>query len=173
MPSCLNCDVCRSPSLPPQKDPGKLLTEPLGHSTVNCDLLGPVTVDPAAGGSPGQLDGMCQGWKNMDNQLQVFTYSGDQSRVGKRRRQQCPTGVKRSKCQATKKSLEATTGRDFTSSAANSMIQCDEVPWASSEEGGSFLPQGERRQTCVTSYQNGAWGSSCQGKPHRIRYGCL
>jgi chitinase len=91
----------------------------------------------------------------MSQRPTTLTYSRNEERNGERRGQQCPSGF----CAEASKTLERDTGR-------NQSLQCDEAPWASSEEGGNFYPDKiSRSQTCVPSYQNTGWaGSTCQSK---------
>lgn len=117
----------------------------------NCDLLGSVQVLSTDGISSVLVKGMCDGWKSMNQRPEFLTYSGDTTRAGERRGEQCPTGY----CSDIQAELNEETGRSPS-------LQCDEAPWAASEEGGNFLNDADRAQTCVSAYSNGAWGGSCQ-----------
>ncbi|KAF3058357.1 hypothetical protein GL218_05328 [Daldinia childiae] len=144
------------------------LSCPLGSSAdvklpelrFNCDLFGPVQVLPFGSGLSYLQRGMCDGWKTMSPRPTVLTYSTDGPRNMARRNQQCPQGY----CENAQKQLSDTTGRDGSSiGRLKPLLECDEAPWASSEEGGDYLPSNERSATCVPGYQNGGWGgSSCQ-----------
>ncbi|KAK8050311.1 chitinase A1, partial [Apiospora phragmitis] len=126
----------------------------------NCDLFGPVQVLPIGGGRSFLQQGMCDGWKRMSPRITTLTYSTDQARNTERRNQQCPTGY----CEDATLQLGIATGRDgSTTVRATPKLECDEAPWASSEEGGNYLNAAERSATCVPGYQNGGWaGSTCQ-----------
>ncbi|GAP93031.2 putative chitin- type 1 [Rosellinia necatrix] len=126
----------------------------------NCDLFGPVQVLPVGAGQSFLQRGMCDGWKTMSPRPTVFTYSTDKGRNTDRRNEQCPTSY----CEGAQAQLIAATGRDGRTKAVPiPKLECDEAPWASTEEGGNYLPANQRSATCVPGYQNGGWaGSSCQ-----------
>ncbi|KAI3339955.1 hypothetical protein F4824DRAFT_498076 [Ustulina deusta] len=126
----------------------------------NCDLFGPVQVLPFGAGQSFLQRGMCDGWKTISQRPTVLTYSYDNSRNNARRGQQCPTGF----CSGAQARLIAATGRDGSSKArVTPLLECDEAPWASTEEGGNYFPANQRSATCVPGFQNGGWaGSSCQ-----------
>ena len=50
-----------------------------------------------------------------------------------------------------------TTGKDTVK-----MLECDEFPWAASEEGGHYRPANERSTRCVPRVQNN-YGGQCVG----------
>ncbi|KAJ5505938.1 hypothetical protein N7453_004895, partial [Penicillium expansum] len=49
-------------------------------------------------------------------------------------------------------------------------LECDEFPWGSSEQGGEWLPESQRRTECVTSFQNN-WHGSCVNWTYTGKYG--
>ncbi|KAI1104572.1 putative bacteriodes thetaiotaomicron symbiotic chitinase [Jackrogersella minutella] len=139
--------------------PGSSADVRLPEIRFNCDLFGPVQVLPIGSGKSFLQQGMCDGWKTMSPRPTVLTYSNDKTRINDRRSQQCPKEY----CSDAQAQLAAATGRDGSSKGrAKPVLECDEAPWASTEEGGNNLPDNERSATCVPGYQNGGWGGTCQ-----------
>ncbi|KAI1658123.1 putative bacteriodes thetaiotaomicron symbiotic chitinase [Daldinia decipiens] len=140
--------------------PGSSADVRLPELRFNCDLFGPVQVLPFGSGPSYLQQGMCDGWKTMSPRPTVLTYSTNSIRNTQRRNYQCPSGY----CKNAQQQLIDATGRDGSSIARTTpLLECDEAPWASTEEGGDWLPSNERSATCVPGYQNGGWaGSSCQ-----------
>lgn len=123
----------------------------------NCDLYGPVQVDPLDPNNPATgvylTKGMCDGWRGMTARPSTLTYGPVDK--NDRRSDQCPTGF----CATVQASVIARTGRGLP----RPDIDCDEFPPASAEEGGDFYGAASRSQTCVPAFQNQNWGgSSCQ-----------
>ncbi|ETS88166.1 hypothetical protein PFICI_01994 [Pestalotiopsis fici W106-1] len=143
--------------------PGSKADVKLPELRFNCDLFGPVQVNPFPDGKHTTFlqKGMCDGWKSMTTRPTVLTYSNNLDRVSDRRNEQCPSGY----CDSATKQLITATGLDGSTTAkAKPQLECDEAPWASSEEGGNFgASTGSRSATCVPGFQNGGWaGSTCQ-----------
>lgn len=74
--------------------------------------------------------------------------------VEDRRKSVCPKTSKESKCASAIKELNKALRRNVL------QLECDEFPWGSSEQGGEWLPESQRRTECVTSFQNN-WHGSC------------
>ncbi|KAK9422564.1 putative chitinase [Seiridium unicorne] len=124
----------------------------------NCDLLNTVRAYPTAitiGKSAQIVEGVCDGWKSMNQRQTILTYSANSQRNRQRRRQSCPQVAGKTYCRATTDLLYKVTG-------LNAETQCDEAPWASTEEGGNWLPAQDRSSTCVPAYQNAPYASACQ-----------
>lgn len=81
-----------------------------------------------------------------------------------KRRQQCPNLASNlESCPYETQRLHLAIGHTDSSTMK---LECDEFPWASSEEGGNYLPASERSQVCIPSVQNGL-GGNCIGKHKR------
>ncbi|RYP19213.1 hypothetical protein DL767_009698 [Monosporascus sp. MG133] len=106
--------------------------------------------------------GLCEGYKKTSGLPMTLTHSptyeednGKYDHIKKRnnekRNQQCPAR----QCKATTQAMHAAIG---WTDPLKKKLECDEFPWASSEEGGHFKPAGERNTECVPSIQNGRGG---------------
>ncbi|WQF83340.1 Putative glycoside hydrolase family 18, catalytic domain, glycosyl hydrolase family 18 (GH18) active [Colletotrichum destructivum] len=74
-----------------------------------------------------------------------------------KRRQQCPNLASNlESCPYETQRLHLAVGHTDSDSMK---LECDEFPWASSEEGGNYLPASERSQVCIPSVQNGLGGN--------------
>lgn len=91
-----------------------------------------------------------------NKRITQFTYSGDRELGERRRNAQCGGSF----CADEEETLN--TYLDRTPST-RLRLQCDEFPWASSEQGGLFLDADSRSQTCVPAYQNN-WHGQCVSK---------
>jgi hypothetical protein len=102
------------------------------------------------------VPGLCKSIVNLpDNKRQTrFTFSKSPL-VGKRRQIQCPKQPRY--CAPAEAALNRQLGR---SGKGILPLQCDEFPWASSEQGGAYLASDRRTATCVPAYQNN-WHGQC------------
>ncbi|KAL1835649.1 hypothetical protein VTJ49DRAFT_6294 [Mycothermus thermophilus] len=137
-----------------QCPPGGSAPVKLPELRFNCERFGRTAVTPIGGGQPVQVPGMCEGWRSMNNPPTTLTYAPDVTEVNRRRNVQCPKGF----CDSRLTALKLATNIPFKTGA----LSCDEAPWASTEEGGGWLPAVDRAQTCVPSFMNSAWGGNCQ-----------
>jgi len=125
---------------------------------VNCGAFPPLQVLTLAG-TYQTTEAMCQGYKSVSGLpmtlTQAFPYNDDQKKaVTARRLAQCPSGYCASKTAALHKAVGY--------SGSEMKLECDEFPWASSEEGGLFKDSGSRSQLCIPSAHNGL-GGTCIG----------
>ncbi len=80
-----------------------------------------------------------------------------QARNRQKRQQSC--GSELESCRHDNEVLYAAIGwRPLTT--AVQMLECDEYPWAASEEGGNYLPESQRSRLCVPRVQNN-YGGQC------------
>lgn len=96
------------------------------------------------------------------NRLEIFTFSNDDNRRQERYDAQCPNNY----CDETAKNLNDQLGR--TGSRSKLILECDEFPWKSSEQGGRYMDQfgsGRRTNTCIPKYQNN-WHGQCLSEFH-------
>ncbi|KAJ5194865.1 uncharacterized protein N7498_008303 [Penicillium cinerascens] len=101
-----------------------------------------------------EVPGLCDGIVKLDPLWTKFTYSREikgGARVEKRHQ---------SVCTDTKCSVQETNAPNKAVRRKNLKLQCDEFPWASTEQGGTWLPQAQRRTECVPTFQN-TWHGNC------------
>ncbi|RYP24055.1 hypothetical protein DL765_000783 [Monosporascus sp. GIB2] len=131
----------------------------------NCGAFPPIQVQDIKGQYEVMTD-LCEGYKSTSNSFPItLTHHPGSSRAGwthltsrnnARRRQQCPNYVSDlESCPIETQRLHLAVG--YTGDAMK--LECDEFPWASSEEGGNFKPAAERSQRCIPSVQNGLGGA--------------
>lgn len=109
---------------------------PMTHSQLRClwpDTGSSNLSNPTSGNSR-LVPGMCDGWTSMSQRPTKLTCSADKARNDQRRGQHCPSRF----CEVATITLKYVTGRALSPPP----LQCDEAPWASSEEGGSFYDDG-------------------------------
>ena len=121
----------------------------------NCDLLSVVHVSPyKTAGSYRIVPGLCDGYRAIPNFRSVLTF------INHRRTGLCGSGS----CTRETTSLQVTTGRFIDNppgSTKGIQLQCDEYPFASSEEAvKGFLDSTQYSETCAPAYQN-QWGGQC------------
>lgn len=129
----------------------------------SCGSFPPVTITNPDGTTQTFKD-MCKGYKSVQGLPMTLTHcpsleiSKLESWLNKKRSKQCPDGF----CKAETDKLR---NAYYTGTKPDRMmtLECDEYPWASSEEGGDFKPSASRSQTCVPSFQNGL-GGNCIGE---------
>lgn len=145
------------------------LTELADIVLVNCGAFPPIQVQDVAGQHE-IMTALCEGYKSTTNSFPItLTHHPGSSRAGwthltsrnnARRRQQCPNYISDlQSCPVETQRLHLAVG--YTGDTMK--LECDEFPWASSEEGGNFKPASERSQRCIPSVQNGL-GGACIGK---------
>lgn len=112
---------------------------------LNCDYMKPQIV-PAADNTKtaSTVVGLCDPIKGLNILPKVLTYETGRSSSRRTSAGVCPTG----KCAPFNTALKATTG------ATGYTLSCDEFPYASTEEGGEFMPASQRSATCVSAAQN-------------------
>jgi chitinase len=93
------------------------------------------------------VPGLCDDIVKLQPLITQFTFSQDG--VSGRRLSVCP----KSSCAPKSKELSAKLGTSL-------LLQCDEFPWGSSEQGGTYLPSNQRRTKCVPNFQNN-WHGKC------------
>ncbi|KAF7548173.1 hypothetical protein G7Z17_g7224 [Cylindrodendrum hubeiense] len=128
----------------------------------NCAAFPPISI-VGINGQPYLLEDMCKGYKTVSNLPMTLTHAAgfnDQQNklVEKRRGKQCPTGY----CAPLTKAFHAGVG--YTGSKR--ILECDEFPWGSSDEGGDFKDNADRSQLCVPSFQNGLGGACINMMSH-------
>ena len=129
--------------------------------TVNCGFLGPYQAVNEILDKDGDLQerlthdvpGLCDNILNLAPLRSKFTFSQGEKRIDARRNAVCGG----SKCQS------ATTELNKAVRRKGLQLECDEFPWASSEQGGKWLPESQRRIECVTRVQDG-WHGNCVSK---------
>ena len=139
-------------------------------STVNCGAFPPIQVenlDPSSLVTKITFPGLCDSYKMSGASRRVLTHAPEFNDLGTkaveaRRRAQCPKARKNRPgfCEQQNKSLkEAFDSSSSSSSSKTPVTECEEFPWASSEEGGKWLNPGGRSRVCVPSVQNGRGGA--------------
>lgn len=122
---------------------------------VNCGAFPPLQVLTKAG-TYQTTEAMCTGYKGVSGLPMTLTQAfaandAQEKAITKRRTSQCPGGYCASKTSALHKAI-GYSGPDMK-------LECDEFPWASSEEGGLFKDSGSRSQLCIPSAHNGLGGT--------------
>lgn len=123
------------------------------NNTVNCGFLWGFKLEGSDPSLVEELTGLCQPILQIANRIEEFTFTSDSKLVDDRRKIQCPDST----CLDPTKDLNKALNR------RGLQLQCDEFPWASTEQGGDWLPSNMRSQTCVPSWQNN-WHGQCVSK---------
>ncbi|OQE10109.1 hypothetical protein PENFLA_c093G00176 [Penicillium flavigenum] len=126
------------PKIPEFTKPGASSSGYPNCDVINCGFLGPYQAVNEILDKDGDLQerlthdvpGLCDNILNLAPLRSKFTFSQGEKRIDARLR---------------RKGLQ---------------LECDEFPWASSEQGGKWLPESQRRIECVTRVQNG-WHGNC------------
>ncbi|KAL6228777.1 hypothetical protein BDW75DRAFT_131550 [Aspergillus navahoensis] len=126
---------------------------------INCKYLNDVAEQNTKTGAWVPAKGLCTPILNIDanKRQELFTFSSDDKITRARYKEQCPTGT----CTSAQNTLNDQAGKP--SSGRRLILQCDEFPQKSSEQGGKYMDSigpGRRTQTCVPAYQNN-WHGQC------------
>ncbi|KAH8891138.1 hypothetical protein GQ53DRAFT_687387, partial [Thozetella sp. PMI_491] len=128
---------------------------------VNCAAFPQLQVENRQTGAYlGLTTSLCQGYKTLQNLPHTLTHAApldasQTTRKNTRRTQSC--GNEFESCFTDNEVLYAAIGYRPPSSTVQ-MLECDEYPWASSEEGGNWKPANERSRLCVPRVQNNHGG---------------
>lgn len=134
----------------------------LTRTAVNCGAFPPLQLTDISGQFWGTVP-LCQGYKTT-TLLTTLTYAPailpeHKERANQRRKQQCLNLVSNlDSCPYETALMHSAIGY----SGSLMKLECDEFPWASSEEGGNFRATNQRSQGCVPSVQN-SLGGQCIG----------
>ncbi len=144
------------------------------HLAVNCGAFPPIIVYQN-GKRVGQTTTVCgdsSGGMKKAPLPMVMTHAGritnhDEERRKERRKESCDT-----KGEYDIPELELYCGYDNEilyeylrrpASRSVQLLECDEFPWAASEEGGNYLPKSQSSRHCIPRVQNNHAGQ-CVGK---------
>ncbi|KAJ5372784.1 hypothetical protein N7517_004790 [Penicillium concentricum] len=116
----------------------------------NCGWLGPYRGVNDIHGLTYDVPGLCDNIVNITPLRSKFTFAQDADAKIARYNSVCPDGA----C------AEATTQLNKALRRSGLQLECDEFPWKSSEQGGTWPPESQRRTECVTRFQNG-WHGKC------------
>jgi len=133
---------------------------------LNCAALPPLSVS-LPGNKKFRMSTVCDGYKSGNIQLPMtLTHASvisedSMMRKKQRRSEACknndpePDGLHRDR-KSCKEMNEELYKAGFPRPAHSTVqvLECDEFPWAASEEGGSFMPVNERSRLCVPRVQN-------------------
>lgn len=142
------------------------ITCPIGDSKtlkipelrLNCGAFPPIKAkNPTTGAVIGDTNAICQGIKKVTLPV-TLTHAGkitneDKDRIDARRRYSC----KGSPCRAANEALYKA-GMPRPSGKGVQLLECDEFPWAASEEGGDFGPAASHSRLCIPRIQNNHGG---------------
>lgn len=132
---------------------------------VNCAAFPPLQVETLVKGTYQTLNAMCKGYKQVSGLPMTLTQAFPDSdfqkaALNKRRTAQCPSlpATNQNSCAYQTTNLHTAVGYK----GGEMKLECDEFPWASSEEGGTFKDDKSRSQLCIPSTHN-ALGGNCIG----------
>ena len=133
------------------------------NKKVNCAAFAPIQVQNyQTGANLGLTTSLCEGYKSAQGLPHTLTHAAwleDKQKARNRQKRQQSCGSELESCRHDNEVLYAAIGwRPLTT--AVQMLECDEYPWAASEEGGNYLPESRRSRLCVPRVQNN-YGGQC------------